>query len=101
MACTALTPVVLTANSRGCRPGGTALDATNSHTFTATLSDRRVRIRHVNTTAAPRMSHFAGDSAACRRRRSGISSSLADGSSTTVKWFGLFNSHGSFRTTAP
>lgn len=95
MARTALTPVVLTANSVVADPAGTALDATNSHTFTATHPTDEFVIRVVNTTAATKtVTLLAGDSPPADAAGQGnLVLSLADGSSTpTVKWFGPFTS---------
>lgn len=62
MARTALTPVVLTANAVVADPAGTALDATNSHVFTASSALDEYLIRVTNTTASTKtVTVLAGD----------------------------------------
>lgn len=52
MARTALTPVVLTANTVVADPAGTSVDATDSHVFTASSPLDEYVIRVVNTTSS-------------------------------------------------
>ena len=62
MARTALTPVVLTANTSTADPAGTAIDATNSHVFTSSSPLDEYVIRIVNTTASTKVATIkAGD----------------------------------------
>lgn len=91
MARTALTPVVLTANTTTADPAGTALDATNSHVFTASSPLDEYVIRVVNTTASTKaVTIKAGDNPPADAAGQGdVSVSLTDGSVTpTCKWVG-------------
>lgn len=95
MARTALTPVVLTANTSTADPAGTALDATNSHVFTASSPLHEYVIRVVNTYAGTKtVTVKAGDNPPADAAGQGdLVLSLAAGDSTpTVKWFGPLTS---------
>ncbi len=91
MARTALTPVVLTANTSTADPAGTAIDATNSHVFTSSSPLDEYVIRIVNTTASTKVATIkAGDNPPADAAGQGdITVSLATGSVTpTVAWVG-------------
>lgn len=91
MARTALTPVVLTANTSTADPAGTAIDATNSHVFTSSSPLDEYVIRIVNTTASTKVATIkAGDNPPADAAGQGdIAVSLATGSVTpTVAWVG-------------
>ena len=91
MARTALTPVVLTANTSTDDPAGTAIDATNSHVFTSSSPLDEYVIRIVNTTASTKVATIkAGDNPPADAAGQGdITVSLATGSVTpTVAWVG-------------
>ena len=91
MARTALTPVVLTANTSTADPAGTAIDATNSHVFTSSSPLDEYVIRIVNTTATTKVATIkAGDNPPADAAGQGdIAVSLATGSVTpTVAWVG-------------
>jgi hypothetical protein len=95
MARTALTPVVLTANTVVADPAGTALDATNDHYFTATEPTHEYVIRVTNTTSTTKTVQLkAGDNPPADASGQGdLTLSLTDGSSTpTTKWYGPFSS---------
>lgn len=95
MARTALTPVVLTANTVVADPAGTALDATNDHVFTASYPTDEYVIRVVNTYAGTKTIQLkAGDNPPADAAGQGdLTLSLGAGDSTpTVKWIGPFSS---------
>jgi len=95
MARTALTPVVLTANTSTADPAGTSYDATNSHYFTPTSPLNEYVIRVTNTTSSTKtVTVKAGDSPPASDSGQGdVVVSLTAGNVTTqVKWIGPLQS---------
>ena len=95
MARTALTPVVLTANTVVADPAGTALDATDDHVFTASYPTDEYVIRVVNTTASTKtVTLKAGDNPPADAAGQGdlVLSCGAGDSTPVVKWIGPFTS---------
>lgn len=92
MARTALTPVVLTANTVTADPAGTALDATNSHSFATTVPLENYVVRVKNTTSSTKTVTLKSSNVlpADPGGAGDLVLSLTDGSSTpTVAWFGV------------
>lgn len=95
MARVALTPVTLTANTVVADPAGTALDATDSHVFTASHPTGEYLVRVTNTTASTKtVTLKAGDSPPADAAGQGdlVLSCTAGNVTPVTNWIGPFSS---------